>query len=255
VRRRYGTLALAAGAASGLVGTWEVLDRIGVVDFDTTAPPSEIARAWWDLALDGRLADVTAHTLRMFAAAWVIAVVGGALVGALLGLSRPVRELLGASVTFMRFVPPPALVPVVVIIWGFSTSSEVLVAGYAAMWPVVVNTASGVEHVDPRLIEVGRTLDLGPVARVRKLVLPAALPMLLTGVRIATSMCLVVVVTAEMIGIPRGLGYEIVRSSQALRPADALAYVVWTGVLAVGVAVCLQAVERRVLRWRTEGTA
>lgn len=250
---RVTTLALGVAAAVAVVGTWELLDRLGILSFESSAPPSEAATAWWGLATDGRLADVTAHTLRAFTLAWVLAVGGGTVVGIALGLSRRFSVAVGATFTFLRFVPPPALVPVVLILWGFSLRSEVTVAAFASAWPVIINAAAGVRETDPRLMDVGRTLRLGHLATIRKLVLPSALPLTLTGIRVATSLCLVVVITAEMIGIPRGVGYEIVRSSQSLRPADALAFVGWTGMLAAALSVVVRRTERAVLRWHPQG--
>jgi sulfonate transport system permease protein len=250
VNRRARAWILGTAAALTLVGGWQAADAVGLIDFDTVAPPSEFVTAWWRLVTEGRLLDETSHTLRTVALSWVLAVTIGVLLGAVLGISRRAAALGWGTVTFLRFVPPPALVPVVIIIFGFQMRSEVTVAAYAATWPVLINTAAAVGQVDPRLHDVGRTIGLGSLSRAWKLVVPACMPMIVAGARIASSLALVVVITAEMIGIPRGLGYEIVRSSQALRPDDTYAYVAWVGVLGVVLNVAIRRVEAHVLRWQ-----
>ena len=248
-RARAGLLGTAV--AIGLIAGWQAADAVGLIDFDTLAPPSEFVAAWWRLLAEGPLLEETGHTLGVVAISWILAVTIGVVVGAALGLSRQAAALGWGSVTFLRFIPPPALVPVVIIIFGFQMVGEVTVATYAAVWPVLINTASGVRQVDPRLHDVGRTIGLGSLSRAWKLVVPASMPMIAAGARIASSLALVVVITAEMLGIPRGIGYEIVRSSGALRPDETYAYVAWVGVLGVVLNVAIRRVEARLLRWQT----
>lgn len=236
--------------ALALTGAWQSADALGKIDFETIAAPTEIGAAWWRLTMDGPLLELTRHTLTMFAVSWFLAVGLGAALGIAIGLSAWAARLTRSTVTFLRFVPPPALIPLVIMIFGLSSRGEMTIATFAAVWPVILNATAGVEQVDVRLVDVGRTLQLGRFARLRKLVLPAALPMIFAGARIASAICLIVVVATEMIGVPEGIGQEIVRSAAALRPDEAYAYIVWAGVLGVMINLTLVRLERRVLAWQ-----
>lgn len=250
---RRGSLAAGLTTAIALLLAWELADRGGIIALDMTARPTEIGRAWWGLATGVAFWRETAHTIWVFALSWTVAVVGGAAMGLALGWSRPAARLLQPTVTFLRFIPPPALVPVVLILWGFSQRSEITIAVFAAIWPVMINTAAGAAEVDARLLDVGRLVGMGRLRQLRTFVLPATLPMLVTGARIAASICLIVVVTAEMLGVPYGLGYEIVRSTQTLQPADAFAYVMWTGALGLVVNILVRRSQRAILPWHAAG--
>jgi len=244
----------ALAVAGALVGAWQAAAAAGLINFESIAAPKDIVSAWWRLTIGGPLLEQTWHTISMFAVSWTIALALGTTIGTAVGLSNWAGRLTLGTVTFFRFLPPPALVPLVLLIFGLSSSGELTIATYVAIWPVILNTTIGVQQVDPRLIEVGRTLQLGKFVRLRKLIVPAALPMILAGARLASTLALVVVVTAEMVGIPAGIGHEIVRSAEALRPDSAYAYVVWTGALGMAINLALRRLERGALAWQSSGS-
>lgn len=232
---------------------WEFVDRAGWISLETTARPSEIGRAALSVAGDGEVTGVVLHTVQALAVSWFAAILLGVAIGTGLGLWPRAQTLLGPTVAFFRFLPPPTLVPAVLLIWGFTMQSEIAVAVAAAVWPVVINTTAGVRQVDPRLLDVGRSLRLGPLRTVWRIVLPAAMPMILTGARVASSLCLILVITVEIIGVPEGIGYEIFRLSAAFRPDEAFVYVVLAGILGVLVNGGFRRIERAALRWQFEG--
>jgi sulfonate transport system permease protein len=151
-----------------------------------------------------------------------------------------------ASIEVMRAIPPVTLVPVALLVFGFSVRMELTIILFVSAWPVLVNTIDGVRGVRPELLEVARMLRLAPAARIRKIVLPAALPAIVVGLRLALSLSLVLAVVAEMIGNPSGLGNALVRSSQALRPEEMFAYVFAIGLLGVALNAGLQRLVGRV---------
>lgn len=231
-----------------LVAGWEALAR--AAGYDTFPPPDRVAPALWELLTGGVLWSNTAHTLAVVLTAWVCAALAGTAIGLAIGLWGPAWRMSQTSVEFLRFIPPVALIPVVVIIYGFTSTTELVVAAYAALWPVILNTAAGVAQVDRRLVEVGRLLRFGWPDVVRKLVVPAALPAVAVGLRLSLAISLIVVVTTEMVGVPDGLGYQLVSSSQALRHDRVYAYIVWTGNLGLLLAVLALWAERAAMPWR-----
>jgi len=218
-----------------LLAAWQITLAAGAVHFDYLPAPSTIAAAVIAELRSGQLVRDILHTVSATVMACLLAMVIGGVLGLMLGLWRPLRIALIGSINVLRPLPTIAFVPVAVLLLGFSTTMEVTVATVAGVWPMLVNTMGGVQSVHQRLEEVGATLRLAPLRRVRTIVLPAAAPMILVGARLAMGITLVVVVVAEMIGNPSGLGYQIVQTQQALRPDAMFAYVLAVG--AVGIAL------------------
>jgi ABC-type nitrate/sulfonate/bicarbonate transport system permease component len=149
-----------------------------------------------------------------------------------------------ASVDFLRTIPAVALVPVAVLSFGPVPSAEIALATYAALWPIVLHTAGGVAAVHPRQYDVARMLRLGPVATVRKIVIPAAVPAWLVGARMAMTIALLVAIMAEMMMSTRGLGGGLTESMHALAPARMWTYALVCGILGL----LLNAGVRRAVR-------
>lgn len=245
--RRRARLA-AAAVVIGLVVVWDLALRSGLVDFETIPGPTETVRAWYDAGASGDLWTALAHTIKVFAESFVVASAAGLVLGLAIGLNRAAYGYLHGVLEFLRFVPPVALIPVVLLITGFTDRSEVLIAGFASLWPVMLNTATGVESVDPQLRELGRSLSMNRRQMLTKLVFPAALPMVTVGLRIAMSLCLIMVITTEIVAIPRGLGRELVTASSTLHPDLVYAYLLTIGVLGSLLNVAFRSVERRLLQ-------
>lgn len=227
---------------------WEALAR--AVDYDTFPPPDRVLPAFWDLLVTGVLWTNTAHTLALVIGTWLVSGAIGVAIGLAIGLVAPAWRTSQTTIEFLRFIPPVALIPVAIVIYGFSNTTEFVVASYAAVWPVILNTAAGVAQVDRRIVEVGRLLRLGPLDIVRKLIFPAALPAIVVGLRLSLAISLIVVVTTEMVGVPDGLGFQLVSSSQALRFDRVYAYIVWTGNVGLLLAVLALWLEGIALPWR-----
>lgn len=248
-----GARAASVGLVVLLLGAWEVVIRAGWISFDTIPSPSATARAWSNIAANGELVGPVVHTLRFFAISFLLAAVAGIVLGMMIGLNKRCYSYLHGSLEFLRFVPPPAIIPLVLLISGFTDRSEVLIAAFASLWPVLLNTADGVAVLDPQLREAGQSLCLSRTQMVVKLVLPAALPMIVVGLRLALSLCLIIIITTEIVAIRQGLGFALVSASSALQPANVYAYLVTVAVLGTIVNVVFRSLERRVfLRgWRT----
>lgn len=214
-----------------VLAVWEVAVVTGALRYAYLPAPHEIFSAGAELFAEGRLPADALHTVGVTLAAWAVALLVGTAVGVLMGLWRPARALLSTSVDVLRTLPVVAFVPVAVLLFGLSTTMEVVVAAWAAMWPILVNAHGAVDAVHPRLHDVAASLRLGPVRTVRAVILPAAAPFVLVGARLGLSFALIVTVVAEMIGNPAGLGYEIVQAQQSLRPEDMFAYILVVGLI------------------------
>lgn len=228
-----------------LLGLWQALVVAGVLDYEYLPAPSEVAQAAARLTQSGELAERTGHTLRVVLLGWLIAGTIGILLGLLLGLSAPAWRWSMASFEAIRAMPPICLVPVALLIFGFSVRMELTIIVYAAAWPVMINTIDGARNVPPELLQVARMMHLSRLATIRKIILPAALPLAIVGLRLALSFALVLAIVAEVAGNPSGLGNAIVAAQQALRPDEMFTYVLAIGLLGVALNAAFGLLVRR----------
>ena len=212
---------------------WEAAVRSGLLDYEYLPAPSAIALGWSELAREGILAPDIAHTLISVAIGWTAATAFGTSLGFLLGLSATARRYSLASIEVLRPMPGVAFAPVGLLLFGFSLKTEMVVTILPVLWPVLVNTMGGVTGVHQRLYDVGRTFRLSRRDTILRIILPAAMPPIVVGARISLGLSLVLVVVAEMVGNPEGLGYAIVREQQALRPDLMFAYIVTVGFIGI----------------------
>jgi NitT/TauT family transport system permease protein len=228
---------------------WELLGRLDLVSEESFSRPSLVFPAAMRVLADGSLLKQTGETFASAIIGLVIAALAGIACGAALGLFRPLERITTLTVEALRPVPSVALIPVALLIFGFSQSMTVSVVAFACFWPVLIVTISAVRAIDPRLIEVGRMLGFPLAQRIRKLALPAALPGIMVGVRIAAGIAIVVAVTVEIAANPRGLGYGMIVAQQSLNADVMWATLIWLGLVGWLANWGLLRLERRWLRW------
>lgn len=229
-----------------LVAVWEGLVASGAIDFEFLPAPSGIADALWNLVSSGEMFPELLHTLRSAVVGWTLASLLGIALGVWLGLSDTAWRYSMASIEVLRAIPPISLVPVALLVFGFSLKMELTLIVYVGAWTVLVNTIDGVRSVRPELLDVTHMLRMSRLATIRKVILPSAMPSIVVGLRLALSLSLVLAVVAEMIGNPSGLGNALVRAQQALQPEQMFAYVVTIGVLGVALNAALRLASARV---------
>ena len=201
---------------------------------DSIAPPNEVLSAGWDALLDGSILQATADTL--IAAFSGLAIGGGVglVAGLVLGTIPVFDRLMEFSIEAVRPIPSVALIPIALLVYGFGYRMEIAVVVFASTWPVLILTRSAIAGIEPRLIEVARALRFNMVQRIWKIVLPAALPRIFVGFRLAAGVALIVAVTCEISANPIGLGYGMMMAEQSLHPDLMLAFLVWIGVVGWG---------------------
>ncbi|HWU63010.1 MAG TPA: ABC transporter permease [Ensifer sp.] len=212
---------------------------------DSLASPSDIAIAFAAVLFDGSLAGATLETLKAAAAGCALGVGAGSFIGILLGLFRIADDLLDLTIELLRPVPVVALIPVTMMLLGFGNSMEVVIIAIGMLWPSIVLARAAVKDVEPRLMEVSLVLQLGFLARLKKIVLPAIMPQLFMSLKLAAGYALVVAVTVEITANPQGLGYGIMMAQQALRPAEMFAYLIWIGAVGWMLSLLLNGIQRQ----------
>ncbi|MFF0513034.1 ABC transporter permease [Streptomyces sp. NPDC004250] len=192
--------------------------------------------------------DVLPSVLRL-AAGFALAAVGGVAVGTLVGSRRRVRAVCEPVLEFLRAVPPPVLVPVIMLFAGIGDTMKIVVIAAGCVWPVLLNTVEGVRAVDAVMAETARCYGVTGVARLRHVVLRAASPQIFAGLRQALSIGIILMVISEMFAASNGLGFTIVQFQRSFAIPG-----MWTGILLLGLlgfvlSILFQLVERRALGW------
>lgn len=254
--RRVGTLLRPAAtrtvAVVLLLVLWELAPRAGFVDPTFLSPFSDVLRALAELAGNGQLAEHVEASLTRSLAGFTLAVGFAVPLGVLIGWYKPVSEVLTPLVQLFLNTAALALLPVFVLVLGIGETSKIAIVAYACTWPILLNTISAVRNVDPTLLKLARSLDLSPARLFGKVILPASVPTIFTGIRLAGAAAIVVVVAAEMVGAKAGLGYLINDSQYNFAIPNMYAGIVAISVIGVAFNQLLVTIERRFTSWRTE---
>ncbi|MEV0481683.1 ABC transporter permease [Streptomyces sp. NPDC050508] len=241
--------ALGAAGLAAFLALGEVVPRVGIVKEAYFPPTSRIASAFWDELKDGAFWSALGDTLTGWALGLAIAVGAGIVVGVLLSVVPHLREATASTIEFLRPIPSVALIPLAVLLYGTELKSVLLLVVYASFWQILIQVLYGVQDVDPVAEETARSYGLGTWARVRHVLWPSALPYVMTGVRLAAAVALILTITAELvIGAP-GLGATIAVAQASQAVPEMYALIVVTGLLGLLINVGARTVERRALAW------
>lgn len=228
----------------------EVAVRAGWIAAHLLPAPSDIATTLLHLARQGELAGhITASSLRVLAG-FVLGAALAVLLGALVGLSPLAAALLTPSFQALRAIPSLAWVPLLLLWLGIDEASKLALIAIGAFFPVYMGVSSGFRDVDRKLVEVARLRGLGGAGLARRVLLPAALPSVLTGLRNGLSLAWMFMVAAELIAASRGLGYLLSDGRETSRADLVLAAIVLLALLGKLSDSVMAAIERRALRWR-----
>ncbi|WP_033342499.1 ABC transporter permease [Catenuloplanes japonicus] len=244
-----GRLALGLAGLAGFLLILEVIPRLGLVSSRYLPPATEIVGALGRELAETAFWTALRDTLNGWVLGLLIAAVAGIALGLLIGAVPLLRELTASTIEFLRPIPSVALIPLVVVLLGTGLESKLVLVVYAAFWQILVQVLYGVRDVDPVADETARAYGLDRSARIVHVLWPTALPFVMTGLRLAAAVALILCVTGELvIGAP-GLGTRIAIAQTSGAVADMYALIVVTGLLGVAINVGARAVERRALRW------
>ena len=274
--------ALAFGFPLSILVGWELLSTSGILNPRWFPPPSQIAQALWDLTVSydrfnrssllGRpwlipeaFADQGLAALRSSAreshlwatlsrvfGGFLIGALPGILVGMVMGLNRTVRMMLDATMSAIYVLPKIAIFPILMLVFPnpFGEGPKVAVVAISAFFLVAISTMAGVQGIDRVYLEAGRNFGANRLQMFRHVILPGALPIIFSGLRLALGTALIVIVAVEFVRADRGVGYLIFYYWQVLVTPRMYAALVVVMVLGVGLTALLQWLERRVMPWR-----
>jgi ABC-type nitrate/sulfonate/bicarbonate transport system permease component len=212
-------------------------------------PLRQILVAFADVWIGDRFTADVLPSLARLAAGYLIAAVSGIGAGVLIGQFRLVRGIAEPGLEFLRAIPPPVLVPILILFAGIGDQMKIIVIAVGAVWPILLNTVEGVRAVDPVLIDTARSYRIGGFARLRHLTLPAAGPQIFAGLRQALSIAIILMVISEMFAAREGLGFAIVQFQRTFAIPEMWSGTILLGLLGFTLATLFRLVERRVLFW------
>jgi ABC-type nitrate/sulfonate/bicarbonate transport system permease component len=197
-----------------------------------------------------RLINDVLPSLARLAIGYAIALVGGVALGVAIGSNRTLRAMAEPVLEFFRAVPPPVLIPVIALFAGYTGwTNKIVTIALGCLWPILLNTVDGVRSVDELLRDTARSFRLGPVARLRHVVLRGASPRIVTGARQALSVGVILMVISELFGANRGLGAAIVQFQRGFQVPEMWTGIILLGLIGVALSVLFRLVENRTLAW------
>ena len=251
VRKLPAKQLLGAAGILGFLATWELIPRLGIVNARYLPPASEVIAA---LVRDFGLAAFWAsvgETMKAWFFGLIIAVALAVLLGFIIGSSGLLRKATNSTIEFLRPIPSVALIPLAVLLFGVKIESSLLLIVYASFWQVLIQVLYGVADVDMVANNTAKTYGLGMLARIRYVVFPTALPYLMTGVRLAATVALVLAITAELVIGSPGLGREIALAQSGGAISGMYALVLATGLIGVLINALMRLIEKKTLSWHS----
>jgi ABC-type nitrate/sulfonate/bicarbonate transport system permease component len=212
-------------------------------------PLRDIVQAFRDNWLFSHVPTDAAPSLARMGTGYVIAVVVGIALGMVLGLVPLTARALGPPLEFLRAVPPPALIPVAILILGIGNSMKVFVIVAGCIWPILLNTIDGVRGVEPTMLEMSRSYGVSRLRSWAQVLLPAALPQIFSGLRAALSIALILMVISEMVASTNGIGFFVLDAQRTFAIPEMWSGIILLGVLGYTLNALLMLAEQRILRW------
>jgi ABC-type nitrate/sulfonate/bicarbonate transport system permease component len=246
----WGLISLAA-----VLLLWEVSSRSSAVLRLYFPPLSEISLSLIQAILARDLLVHLWASVGRFFAGYLLAAFIAVTLGIVLGYFRWAYHLLEVVIEFLRPMPSVAMIPVAILLLGIGDPMIVAVTVYAATWPILINTIDGVRSIEPTLIHTGRTFGLGGWQILRRIILPASLPYVMTGLRISLAIALILVTTAEMIVGGKGLGFFILDEERSLRTSNMYAGIAVVAILGYSLNRLFVSLERQIMAWHAGMTA
>lgn len=230
-----------------LLAAWQVVGTRQLIPF--VVPFTDALDGAWSLVTADELrTDVLPSAARALAG-FVLGAAVGYVIGIALGVAPVLERWTRPALEVARSTPVPILIPVVFAVFGATDGTRVGLIGAASMWPVLLNTADGVRAVDPRLLDVAHVAGLGRWRRLSRVIIPASLPQVFAGLRIALGLSLVMMVVSEMVSAESGLGRYVLQAQRSFALLNMYSGVLVLAALGGVLSLVFNLVERRALAW------
>jgi ABC-type nitrate/sulfonate/bicarbonate transport system permease component len=212
-------------------------------------PLADVLQAFADTWVFERFTQDVVPSLTRLGIGYAIAVVVGISVGVVLGQRPALRRMATPIIEFLRAIPAPALIPFAILVLGVENDSKIFLIAVVCVFPILLNTMDGVAGVEPTLLDTTSVYRIGPLDRLRYVVLPAAAPQIFAGMRTSLSLSLILMVISEMVASTNGIGYFILQAQRSFAITEMWSGILLLGVLGYGLNAIFTVVERKILAW------
>jgi NitT/TauT family transport system permease protein len=236
----------------GLLALWQLLLMAGFGDRRFIPAPTDIAVRFVQMIANGELAVHTAATMWRVVAGYAIGAVPAIAIGLLMAMFRPVRYFFDPLIAALFPIPKVALMPLLLLAFGFGDASKIALVAIAVFFPVIVNTYVGAANIDKIYWDVAKNYGASQFVMFTRVVFFGALPMIFAGLRIALAVSFIVLVAAEFVATKAGIGYLIWNSWELLQVDVMFVGIVTIGIIGLITSVLFQEIERKVIPWKAE---
>jgi len=233
----------------GLLLLWEAASLLELLNPFYFPPVHRVAESLLAAALDGRLPEAILTSLGRGFSGFLLAAILGVGLGAIAGRHASVRQLIDPLIELIRPLPAPAIIPVAILLLGIDNSMKVFIIGWACFFPILLNTVDGVRSVPPALVETARNFGLPYGQSLLTVILPAAAPVIFTGLRISLAVMLILTVVTEMVAGSNGIGFLLLEAERTFRIADMYGFIFALALVGYGLNRLFLLVDHRVLAW------
>jgi NitT/TauT family transport system permease protein len=231
---------------------WEGLLYFGVGDRRFIPAPSDVLRQFVEVTASGELVQHTLVTLYRVLTGYVLGAVPAIVVGLLMAMLRPVRIFFDPLIACLFPIPKVALMPLLLLAFGFGDASKIALVAIAVFFPVCVNTFTGAANIEKIYWDVAKNYGASQWVLFRRVILPGALPTIFAGLRIALAVAFIVLVASEFVATKTGIGYMIWNSWELLQVDIMFAGIVTIGLLGLASSLIFEEIQRRVIPWKQE---
>lgn len=229
---------------------WQILPEIGVLKKTYTSTPTSVMNSILLLAETGTLKVHLLISLKRIMSGLILAIVFAVPLGLFIGRCKIIESLLDSFLQLFRQISALALFPVFILFFGIGEVSKVAIIFWASLWPILINTISGVKGVNPLYIKSVLTMGAGRLMVFIKVVLPGSIPSILTGIKLASAYAVMVLVAAEMIGAQSGLGFLVNNSQETFNTSQMYGAIVLLSILGIVLNFILSFLESKLIFWK-----
>jgi sulfonate transport system permease protein len=230
VTGKIGNIVLRLILPVSILLVWEVVCRTGLVDSYAMPAPETVIKTAWESIRDGSLWKHILTSFFRVHEGFMLAVFFGLVIGTIMGLNKKAEQFFEVTVQILKPIPPIAWIPLAILWFGIGEQSKLFIIFLGAFFPILLNTISGIHNLDPRYLELAEVYEVDRRRLISKIILPGALPEILTGIRVGLGNAWVCVVAAEMIAASQGIGYMLSNGRSMSRPD-----IVILGMLLIGI--------------------
>lgn len=231
---------------------WEIASRTHLLDPLLVPAPTKVFADIWELIINGQLFSALWASLRRVVIGFGIAVIVSVIIGILMASFRSAEDLLDPLVELVRPVSPLALFPLALLWFGIGDASKIFLISLSCSFPIILNTYAGVRGLDASLVRAARSLGASQWEVVRRIVLPGSLPSVLTGIRVAWGIALIVIIASEMVGAVNGLGFMVLDAQQTFKVERVFAGIIIIGLVGFATDRGLRSLRKLLIPWYQE---